>query len=234
MMRGVAAAWSVARAVAGVVAVLAAGGDCRPARAEFVYVSPAGSGESGHSGSGGAMELYQERPTALSAVLGRLLPAGTVVRWDRRVAPSRAVELDYPDWESLLHGEGLAWSEHGGEVHLRPAGLPEERVELVAARAGVSRWRAEAGESLREVLERWSARAGAELLVLTDRRYRLAGGYAREGRFAEAVGGLTAGLSHLPAPPVAELSPDGRLLTLMHRGAVRAVAGEEAGEGGEP
>ena len=82
-------------------------------------------------------------------------------------------------------------------------------------------WRVHAGETLRDALARWGARAGVEILVLTDRRYRLDGAAAFEGGFADAVQALFGGLSHLPHAPVAERPHAASPLIVRHRAAVR-------------
>ena len=123
----------------------------------------------------------------------------------------------YPDWQSLLFGEGLAAVRRGGELHIRPAGLPPGAVELASADRGHGVWRVEAGDTLRDVLERWGTRAGVEVLFLTDRRYRLHRGQAFEGAFIDAVRALFFALSHLPHPPAGEFTADGRSLAVTHR-----------------
>ena len=86
---------------------------------------------------------------------------------------------------------------------------------------GPAVWRVRAGETLREALARWGARAGVEVLVLTDRRYRLDAGAAFEGGFADAAAALLAGLSHLPHPPEGAFAPDGAALVVTHRMRIR-------------
>ena len=86
-----------------------------------------------------------------------------------------------------------------------------------ASVSGTSVWRVHAGEMLRAVLARWAARTGTEVLFLTDRRYRLDGHAAFEGRFTDAVRALFRSLSHLPHPPVAARSEGGTALVVRHR-----------------
>jgi len=78
-------------------------------------------------------------------------------------------------------------------------------------------WRVHEGEMLRAALARWAARAGMDVVFLTDRRYRLDGKAAFEGRFANAVQALFRSLSHLPHPPVAARSEGGTALVVRHR-----------------
>ena len=131
--------------------------------------------------------------------------------------PPRRSWTTYPDWQSLLFGEGLAAVRRGGELHIRPAGLPPGAVELAAADRGHGVWRVEAGDTLRAVLERWGTRAGVEVLFLTDRRYRLHRGQAFEGAFIDAVRALFFALSHLPHPPAGEFTAGGKSLAVTHR-----------------
>lgn len=82
-------------------------------------------------------------------------------------------------------------------------------------------WRVHAGETLRDALARWGARAGVEILVLTDRRYRLDAGAVFEGGFGEAAAALLRGLGHLPHPPEGAFAPGGKALVVTHRVPVR-------------
>ena len=167
---------------------------------------------------------------ALSLVLRRLVPATLTVRFDRRVDGTRPVARVYADWRSLLWGEGLAYAEHGGEIHVRPAGLPAGEVALVSGNQGETRWTIEVGEELRDVLARWGDRAGVEVMFLTDRRYRIDEAREFAGTFEQALRALLFGLSHLPHPPAGELSADGRSLSVMHRSSrVEAPVGGEDG-----
>ena len=189
--------------------------------AEFSYIPPAGARPSF------AVVEGDEYGWTLGARLEGLLPAGMTARYDRRVAVYQEVLVGYPDWESLLYGEGLAGVLAGGVLAVRPAGVAVEDVVLVAGGEGVGRWRVEEGGLLRATLERWGDRAGVEVLWLTDRRYVLHRSRVYEGTFAEAARAVMFGLSHLPHPPVCELSGDGRSMVVMHR-----VAGI-GGEGGD-
>ena len=134
-----------------------------------------------------------------------------------RVDTGRTLEHDYPDWESLLYGEGLLYAREGAELYVRPRGVEAGEVELLDAGRAVSRWRVQAGETLKETLERWGERAGVGVLYLTDRHYRLHRERVFEGGFAAAARGLFFSLSYLPHPPAGEFARDGRTLTVMHR-----------------
>ena len=153
---------------------------------------------------------------SLARVLGRLAPAGMKVRLDRRVDGSRRVERSYPDWRSLLWGLGLAGDVHGDELHVRPAGLDPGRVELLSADRGRRSWQVGAGEMLAAVLARWGEAAGVEIVVLTDRSWRVEHSHVfRDRTFDEACAALLIGLSHMPHPPAAERVGD--VLSVMHR-----------------
>ena len=126
--------------------------------------------------------------------------------------PPRRSWTTYPDWQSLLFGEGLTAVRRDGELHIRPAGLPPGAVELATADRGP--WRV-----ARRSRRLPAGRAGAlghsgrnvEVLFLTDRRYRLHRGQAFEGAFIDAVRALFFALSHLPHPPAGEFTADGKL-----------------------
>ncbi len=154
----------------------------------------------------------------IAEVAARLVPAGARLRWDRRVDTGRRARAVYTDWRVLLWDFGLAWERHGGEVHVRPAGLPPGEVELATAGRGVADWSVARGETLRQALARWSAMAGVELVWLTDRSYRLGEARRFRGTFAEAVAAVSRSLSGLDPAPVAALGPDGRTLAVRHRG----------------
>ena len=193
-------------------------------RAEFSYIPPGGERPSFSVVEG------DEYGWTLGARLAGLLPEGMTARYDRRVAVYREVLVGYPDWESLLYGEGLAGVLSGDVLEVRPAGVAAADVVLVAGGKGVGRWKVEEGELLRATLERWGERAGVELLWLTDRRYVLHRSRVYEGTFAEAARAVMFGLSHLPHPPVCELSGDGRSMVVVHRVAgVGGVGGDGDG-----
>ena len=92
--------------------------------------------------------------------------------------------------------------------------------------SGTGVWRVREGEMLRAVLARWGARAGTDVVFLTDRRYRLDGGAAFVGGFADAVQGLFRSLSHLPRAPVAARSEGGPALVVRHRLPASPARGE--------
>ena len=186
------------------------------ASAEFRYVAPSAA-RAGVTVLDELGDRGERNGATLAQTLKRLAPPSLRLRYDRRVDAAKAVMDEYPDWQSLLFGEGLAAVRRGGELHIRPAGLPPGAVELAAADRGHGVWRVEAGDTLRAVLERWGTRAGVEVLFLTDRRYRLHRGQAFEGAFIDAVRALFFALSHLPHPPAGEFTAGGRSLAVTHR-----------------
>ena len=100
--------------------------------------------------------------------------------------------------------------------HVPSAPDAAEAADGAAAGTGGA-WRVNAGGTLRGTLARWGARAGVDVLVLTDRRYRLHEARDFPGPFAGAVDALLAALAHLPHPPAGALSADARTLTVLHR-----------------
>ena len=178
-----------------------------PAEAGFRFVAPEGGRPSFSS---------VDEALTLVSTLRRLVPAGMSVRFDRRVDSGRAVSGSYSDWRGLLWGEGLAADVHGNEVHVRPAGVAAGDVQLMSPERGRGDWRLNAGETLFDVLRRWGARAGVELVVLTDRSWRIGVTRVLRGRtFDEACAALLIGLSHMPHPPAAERN--GSVLSVTHR-----------------
>ena len=129
----------------------------------------------------------------------------------------RPVARVYGDWRSLLFDRGLAWRRFGDEVHVRPAGIPEGRIEFASARAGASDWRVWANETLRSVMSRWGARAGVAVVWRTDRHYRVHDGRVFRGRtFEEAAALLFAALGGVPDAPAGRLSADGASMAMKH------------------
>ena len=130
------------------------------ASAEFRYVAPSAV----RAGVTVLDEAGERDGATLVQTLKRLAPPSLRLRYDRRVDAAKAVVDEYPDWQSLLFGEGLAAVRRGDELHIRPAGLPPRAVELATADRGHGVWDVEAGDTLRAVLERWGTRAGVEVL----------------------------------------------------------------------
>ena len=134
------------------------------------------------------------------------------------LAPAASAEFRYVPPEAPARAEtpapGVAESAAGrGGRHVSSA---PDAAEAGAAGAG-SIWRVNAGDTLRETLARWGTRAGVDVLVLTDRRYRLHEARDFPGPFVGAVDALLAALAHLPHPPAGAHSADGRTLTVLHR-----------------
>ena len=181
-----------------------------PAEAAFRYIPP----------SAAALPA----PEPLHAALRRLVPAGTALRYDARVPAGREVTHDYPHWRSLLHGEALAATRRGDELHVRPAGIAEATALMLAAGRGRATWHCRAGETVSALLARWSARAGLDLAWRSARDWRLDEARRFEGSFAEATARLQAALDHLPHPPVLSVAETPPRLVVVHRARDREPA----------
>ena len=197
-----------------------------PAVAEFRYTPPGGARPS-------FTVLQSGDEAALLEVVKHLLPAGLTPRYDRQVDTAKHIRHDYPDWRSLLFGEGLAFVRNGNELQIRPVGVASTDVELITARRSVAveAWAVRSGDTLRAVLSRWGEVAGVEVIFVTDRRYRLEASRVFGGSFTDAVRALLLGLTHLPHPPAGELSADGGRLVVMHRSARSSGIGSGSLEG---
>ena len=180
-----------------------------PAFAAFDYVPPPDPP---------ALSVAEETAGALGETLLRLAPEGSVLAWDHRVDPGQPLDRVYGDWQSLLEGEGLAWTAADGVLLVHPASVSPARAAAAAPPPPNEPWRVVSGELLADVLDRWGSRAGVDIVWLTDRRWRLDESRAWEGTFLEAARQLLFALSHLPVAPVGELSASGRSLTVVHRG----------------
>ena len=180
-----------------------------PAPAAFEYVPPLDTP---------VFQEADEGTGTLADALTRLAPEGSTLRWDRRVDPNRPLETGYPGWESLLWGEGLAWSQDGEDIVIRPSGLDPAEIEHLPPAERTAEWTMVSGELLHDVLGRWGSRAGVRIVWLTDRRWRLDETRVFQGRFIDATRSLLFALSHLSYAPVAEISATGRSITVVHRG----------------
>ena len=107
------------------------------ASAEFRYVAPPAA-RAGVTVLDEAADRGERNGATLAQTLKRLAPPSLRLRYDRRVDAARAVMDAYPDWQSLLFGEGLAAVRRGGELHIRPAGLPPGAVELATPIAAMA------------------------------------------------------------------------------------------------
>ena len=130
---------------------------------------------------------------------------------------ARAAEPDAGGRAAGGAEDALGGREHGPAV-----------LEVVVEDPGSGLWRVRSGEMLREVLRRWGGRAGVEVLVLTDRRYRLHEGRTFQGSFAEASDALFAALAHLPRPPAGTLRADGRTLAVLHQVSLHQASPHQA------
>ena len=128
------------------------------------------------------------------------------------LTPAASAEFRYVPPETPVQAEAPSRSAAGSAAgHVPRAPGEAEPTD------GRGVWRVNAGGTLRETLARWGARAGVDVLVLTDRRYRLHEARDFPGPFAGAVDAFFAALAHLPHPPAGALSADGRTLTVLHR-----------------
>ena len=189
----------------------------QPALAAFEYVPPP---------EPPALAVAEGAAGTLGETLARLAPAGTTLAWDHRLDPDQPLERAYPDWQSLLEGEGLAWTAADGGLLVHPASV-SAAAAAVASPSAPAAWRVVTGELLRDVLDRWGDRGGVDIVWLTDRRWRLDESRLYEGTFLDAARQLLFALSHLPVAPVGELAANGRTLTIVHRPPA-VVPGEES------
>lgn len=173
-----------------------------------------------------ALAVAEETAGTLGETLARLAPDGTELAWDHRLDPDQPLDRVYQDWQSLLEGEGLAWTAGaGGTLLVHPASVAA--AASTATPPAPAAWRVINGELLRNVLDRWGSRARVDVVWLTDRRWRLDESRVYEGSFLDAARQLLFALSHLPVAPVGELAANGRTLTMVHQ-APTAASEEES------
>lgn len=198
-------------------AIIMAMAIAQPALAAFDYVPPP---------EAPALAVAEETAGTLGETLARLAPEGTELAWDHRIDPDQPLDRVYQDWQSLLEGEGLAWTAGaGGTLLVHPASVAAVAASTATAPAPAS-WRVVNGELLRDVLDRWAGRAHVDVVWLTDRRWRLDESRVYEGSFLDAARQLLFALSHLPVAPVGELAANGRTLTMVHRAPTAALEEE--------
>ena len=152
------------------------------------------------------------------------VPPGEPVAAAER-AKDRAPAVHRATTEKNDRADNRALGDHGETTHAEQTGAHRADAEPLEKGGSAGLWQVHAGEMLREVLDRWGGRAGVDVLVLTDRRYRLHEGRAFAGAFDEAARDLFAALSHLPHPPAGEMRPDGRTLAVMHQASPRRTGG---------
>ena len=148
------------------------------------------------------------------AMLAAALPAAADFRYvappaDTGTGPSAGAGANAVEIDESAAGAG-AGAQTGPPVAAPETGGP-------SADTGRTVWHVRRGETLRTALARWGARAEVEVMVLTDRRYRLDGAAAFEGSFADAADALFRALGHLPHPPAGALSKEGATLAVTHR-----------------
>lgn len=152
------------------------------------------------------------------------VPPGEPVAAAER-AKDRAPAVHRAATEKNDRAGNRALGDHGETTHAERTGAHRADAEPLEKGGSEGPWQVHAGEMLREVLDRWGGRAGVNVLVLTDRRYRLHEGRAFAGTFDEAARDLFAALSHLPHPPAGEMRPDGRTLAVMHQASLHRAGG---------
>ena len=156
------------------------------------------------------------------------VPPGEPVAAAER-AKDRATAVHRAATEKNDRAGNRAHGDHGeATTHAERSGARHADAEPLEKGGSASPWQVHAGEMLREVLDRWGGRAGVDVLVLTDRRYRLHEGRAFAGAFDEAARDLFAALSHLPHPPAGEIRPDGRTLAVMHQASLHQASLHQA------
>ena len=141
----------------------------------------------------------------------------------------------------LQHGPGADAAEVEGETdavaevieEALGGAVAEEEVVVAAARGDaeleaevVPIWAVAGGTTLEEILGQWGEEAGVEVVMLTDRVYEIASSHRFTGEFQEAVRALLFGLGGLAYAPIGQLSNDGRVLAIYHRGPGRRAEGE--------
>ena len=100
------------------------------------------------------------------------------------------------------------------------------RGDAIREEAAAPTWEVAGGTTLEEVLGQWGEVAGVEVVMLTDRVYEIASSHRFTGEFREAVRALLFGLGGLAYAPIGQLSNDGRVLAIYHRGPERREEGE--------
>ena len=120
--------------------------------------------------------------------------------------------------------------EDGGVVITPGSGEPvRTRADLAAPWASLAReepvsqhqWRVVGGSTLAATLTAWGRRANVEVVMLTDREYRIESSHTYTGEFLDAVRALLFGLGHLSYAPVGEVLDDGRMLVVRHVAPIR-------------
>lgn len=141
----------------------------------------------------------------------------------------------------IPQGPDGAVAEVVGETDAAAGGIGEavreevaaDGVVVAAARGDAMReeavaptWQVAGGTTLEEVLGQWGEVAGVEVVMLTDRVYEIASSHRFTGEFRDAVRALLFGLGGLAYAPIGQLSNDGRVLAIYHRGPERGEEGE--------
>lgn len=125
--------------------------------------------------------------------------------------PTRAIVTPVPEAGEVAAAKGV-----GGDLPTRAdVAAAEERVNR-APQSEQKRWRVVGGSTLAAILADWGSRADVEVVMLTDREYRIESSHTFAGEFGDAIRALLSGLGHLSYAPVGELLDNGRMLVVHH------------------
>ena len=133
--------------------------------------------------------------------------------------PTLAVAKPVPEDGEVEIAQGI-----GEALPNRDDFVAEEESVAQVKRFAPQPWRVVGGNTLTEILADWGRRADVDVVMLTDREYRIESSHTYAGEFADAVRALLNGLGHLSYPPVGEVLDDGRMLVVHHRAPIRREA----------
>ena len=114
-------------------------------------------------------------------------------------------------------GEVVTTGGVGGDLPVRSDGAAAEESGDRAVQPARDQWRVASGSTLAAILADWASRAEVEVVMLTDREYRIESSHTFAGAFGDAVQALLSGLGHLSYAPVGEMLDNGRMLVVRHR-----------------
>ena len=237
----------------GAVSVLAAGW-VRAPDAEFLYIAPVQEEAPTLAVVSAAPDVGEVAVVQVAGeVPGGLVSSPAAASQRARMAVHMRDQESAPEGNSggqlvraleeagIRHGTGGIEAEVVGETDaaagVRGEAVAEEgaddEVVVGAARGDAVReedpvpiWEVAGGMTLEEVLGQWGEEAGVEVVMLTDRVYEIASSHRFTGEFHEAVRALLFGLGDLAYAPIGQLSNDGRVLAIHHRGPKRDGEGE--------
>ena len=126
--------------------------------------------------------------------------------------PTRAIVRPVPEAGEVAAAKGVG-RDLPARADVAAAGESASR----APQSAPKRWRVVGGSTLAAILADWGSRADVEVVMLTDREYRIESSHTFAGEFGDAIRALLSGLGHLPYAPVGELLDNGRTLVVHHR-----------------